>query len=183
MKDQRFKPFLLCLFAYFCVGSLVMTGNTVMKSIIAEYNWTDTQGSMLITFMSAGFLVSSLFGNLVMDAIGRGKTVLLGGLIMAGSYLLFVLIPVPVLFYPLLFIAGLAWGGLNSLVNTVVTEMYDGNNSRLNMLHACFAIGATLFPLLVGFMTKSGLSWRVPAALIIVLGVLLMLAGSLIRLP
>ena len=66
MKDSRSKPFALCLYTYFAVGSMVLTTSTVMKSIIAETGWSDTQGSLIVTCMSVGFLIMSVLGNLIM---------------------------------------------------------------------------------------------------------------------
>ena len=183
MKDSRTKPFLLSIFAYFTVGCMVLTANTVLDSIITEFSWSDSQGGLIITCMSMGNLFMSIVGNLLMEKTGRRGAMVLYSAMMAASYGLFALMPNPGTFYPLMLIAGLAWGGINSLVNTVVTEMYHGNASKLNIMHACYAIGAVTFPLLVGFMTKSGLSLRVPAGLVAGLGVLLLVLSALTKLP
>lgn len=183
MKDSRTKPFLLSIFAYFTVGCMVLTANTVLDSIIHEFSWSDSQGGLLITCMSMGNLVMSIVGNLLMEKTGRrGAMVLYSGM-MAVSFGLFALLPSPATFYPLMVLAGLAWGGINSLVNTVVTEMYHGNASKLNIMHACYAIGAVTFPLIVGFLTNSGISWRVPAGLVAGLGVLLLVLSALTKIP
>lgn len=183
MKDERTKPFLLSIFAYFSVGCMVLTANTVLDSIITEFSWTNSQGGLLITCMSMANLLMSIVGNLLMEKTGRRGAMVLYSGFMLGSFALFAVMPNPFTFYPLMVIAGLAWGGINSLVNTVVTEMYHGNASRLNVMHACYAIGAVTFPLLVGFMTKSGLSWRVPVAIVAGLGVALLVCSALTKLP
>ena len=61
--------------------------------------------------------------------------------------------------------------------------MYDGSTSRLNLMNACYALGAVLFPLLVGFTTQSGISWKVPAGIVAGLGFVLIALGCFIRLP
>lgn len=183
MQDQRTKPFLLSIFAYFTVGCMVLTASTVLDSIISEFSWTNSQGALLITCMSLANLLMSIVGNLLMDKTGRRGAMILYSLFICGSFALFALMPNPATFYPLMIIAGLAWGGINSLVNTVVTEMYHGDASRLNIMHACYAIGAVTFPLLVGFMTQSGITWRAPVVLVALLGVLLLIFTCCTKLP
>lgn len=183
MKDSRKQPFALALFSYFTIGCMVLTANTVLKSLIDEFHWTDSQGGLLISFMSIGNLVMSLVGNLLMEKTGRRGAMLLYSGMVTGSFALFAISPSPVTFYPLILIAGFAWGGVNSLVNTIVSEMYNGSSSRLNVMHACYATGAVLFPLLVGFITMSGLTWRIPVALVAALGVALLVFSALTPLP
>ena len=103
---------------------------------------------------------------------------------MCGCYLLFALVGQPVLYYPLMVIAGLAWGLLNSLVNTTASELYDGSPSKLNLMNACYAFGAVLLPMLVGVFTMNGPSaWRIPCYLVSVMGVVTVVLGLKIPIP
>lgn len=183
MKTTKRSAYLMILFAYFADGAMVLTVNTVMKSLLAAYQWSDGQGGLLVACMSAGCLVASLVGNTLMERLGRSRMLTLLGGMMLGCIGLFSLSPWPVTFYPLLFLAGLVWGGINSLANTVVNELYDGDASRLNVMHACFAVGAVVFPLLVGFTTLHGGSWRIVPGIVAVLGAALMLLARRIPLP
>jgi len=184
MKDTRTKPFFLALFTYFCVGSMVLTTSTVKKSIMEEFKLDGTQGGLIVTCMSAGFLVMSIFGNMVVEKIGRRMTILIGSAIMFSTYLLFAIVHDPVLYYPLMAIAGLSWGALNGLVNTLVSELYDGNSSRLQLLNACYALGAVLLPLFVGLTTMHTVTnWRVSCYVIAAFGIILFVAGLMIKLP
>ncbi len=182
-KEQNVKPFLLSVFSYFTIGCMVLTANTVMKSIIQENHWLDSQGAMLITCMSMGNLLMSILGNALMEKTGRRAALMLYSIMLCLSFVLFAAVPAPGLYYAFLFVAGLAWGGINSLSNTVVTEMYDGEASHLNVMHACYAVGAVLFPLLMGFLTMNGASWRIPVLVVAALGAALAGAAALIRLP
>ncbi len=182
-KKQNVKPFLLSVFSYFTIGCMVLTANTVMKSIIQENHWLDSQGAMLITCMSMGNLIMSILGNALMEKTGRRAALMLYSVMLCLSFILFAAVPAPGLYYAFLFVAGLAWGGINSLSNTVVTEMYDGEATHLNVMHACYAVGAVLFPLLMGFLTMNGASWRIPVLVVAALGAALAVASALIKLP
>lgn len=162
MKDRKTQVFLLTLYAYFTIGCMVLTANAALKTIIAEYAWSDAQGGLLISCMSMGNLAASIISGVITDKLGRRRTMMLYGGCITVSYALFALMPSPQLFYPLMVIAGFAWGGINSLDNTIVSELYDGSASRLNVLHACYAAGAVLAPLAVGLVLQQGGSWRIP---------------------
>ena len=73
-QESKRSAYLLVLYSYFTDGAMVLTVNAVLKSILAEYQWTDGQGGLLIACMSAGLLVSSLIGNSVMERLGRNRT-------------------------------------------------------------------------------------------------------------
>lgn len=183
MKDKRTQPYLLSIFSYFVLGCMVLTANTVVKPIIAENNWMVSQGTMLITCLSMGNLIMSILGNLLMEKTGRRAAMILYSGLLVGSFVLYALLPLPGLYYVLMFIAGLAWGGINSLDNTVVSEMYDGDATRLNVMHACYAIGAVLFPMLLGFLLMNNVSWNVPVLVVAGLGCVLLLGAVFTHLP
>ena len=58
MKDSRTRPFLLMLFGYIAIGGVVLTANTVLKTLLKEFSWTDAQGGLLISCMSMGNLTA-----------------------------------------------------------------------------------------------------------------------------
>ena len=183
MKDNRFKPYALCVFSYFALGCMVLTINTVNSPIIEEYAWKDSQGALLITFMSIGNLFMSIFGNMLTEKTSRNNVMILYIAMAVLSLGTMTLMHTPVLYYPLMLIVGFAWGGINTLVNTVPAELYDGSSSRLNFMHACYAIGAVIFPLIVGFLLMQGSNWRVPVWLVLILFGVQLIATLLIRLP
>ena len=183
MKDGRKRVFMLALYSYFTVGCMVLTVNAALKSLIAEYQWSDSQGGLLISCMSVGNLITSVLTGIITRRFGRQRTMLLWGVLICVSFALLTVLPTPALFYPLMLLAGFSWGGINSLDNTVVSELYDGSASRLNVMHACYAVGAVLMPLLLGFVLLRGGSWRVTAWVVALLGLGLVAMAWRIPLP
>ena len=183
MKNRKTQVFLLTLYAYFAIGCMVLTVNTALKTIIVEYGWSDAQGGLLISFLSMGNLAASMLAGFVAQRLGRRRTMMLYGALIALSYTLFALLPSPQLFYPLMLLAGFAWGGINSLDNTIVSELYDGSASRLNVLHSFYAAGAVVAPLVLGFILQQGGSWRLPVWAVAALGLGLTLLSVLIPIP
>lgn len=183
MKTRKTQVFLLTLYAYFAIGCMVLTVNSALKTIIAEYGWSDAQGGLLISCLSMGNLAASIVAGFIAQRLGRRVTMMLYGLMMAVSYALFALLPSPALFYPLMVVAGFSWGGINSLDNTIVSELYDGSASRLNVLHSFYAAGAVVSPLAVGFILQQGGSWRLPVWAVAALGLGLIALSVIIPIP
>ena len=162
-RHPEHTPFyLLLLLSYLTLGAMVLTVNTAMPAVAGEYGWTDAQGALLITCLSAGNVIASFVTGVITARLGIRRIMCLYALLIALSCALFALLPVPALFYPLMLCAGLSWGGFNTLVNTGVSLMYPGSTSRLNIGHACYGVTAVIFPLLVGFVLLHGGSWRIP---------------------
>lgn len=182
-QSAKARAYAICIFSYFTIGCMVLTANTAMDGIITEFGWPDSRGALLITFMSIGNLIMSIVGNMLMDKIGRQNAMRLYAALLAAGFALFALAPMPQLYVLFLLMAGIAWGGINNLDNTVVAELYDGSAMRLNLLHAGFSVGAVLFPLIVGFTARMGVSWRVPVLLVVGMSILLFIFSSLVRMP
>ena len=162
---------------------MVLTVNAALKSIIAEFAWSDSQGGLLISCMSMGNLITSVLTGVLTRRLGRRRTMILWGALVCLSFALLTVLPAPMLFYPLMLLAGFSWGGVNSLDNTVVSELYDGSASRLNVMHACYAVGAVMMPLVLGFVLLQGGSWRVTAWVVSLLGLGLVIMAWRVPLP
>ena len=69
-------------------------------------------------------------------------------------------------------IAGMGWGVMNSLVNTIVSYITSGDTKTMNILHMFFALGAFLSPFAMGIIIRLGFNWRYGIYLIIVLSII-----------
>ena len=169
-RRPNHTPFyLLLLFSFVVLGAMILTVNTAMPAVAAEYGWTDAQGALLITCLSIGNVTASFLTGLFVARWGIRRVMIFFSLLILCCCALFALLPVPSLFYPLMLIAGLSWGGFNTIVNTGVSLMYPGSTSRLNIAHACYGISAVAFPLFVGFVLLHGGSWRIPVWAVVAL--------------
>ena len=174
-RNERAPFYILLLACYAVLGAMVLTINTTMPSVASEYGWSDAQGGLLITCLAVGNMVASLLTGILAARTGIRKALLLAVGMVLLSCGLYAVVPVPMLFYPLMVIAGFGWGGINNIVNTGVSLMYPGSTSRLNVGHACYAVCAVLFPLLAGFVQLRGGSWRVPVVVVAALALLMIL--------
>ena len=170
MHDKRFQTYMIMLYAYFSVGCMVLAANTALEFMIKDFGWSDSQGGLFISFLAIGNLVSSVFTGIVCKAIGRKRMMIFYGGLLFVCYMLMSMLELPVVFYPLALLSGMYWGGVNSITNTTISELYGNSGSKLNICNACYGVGAVLTPLLLSFLVKNGGSWRIVFRLVAFLG-------------
>jgi MFS transporter, FHS family, glucose/mannose:H+ symporter len=173
MHDKRFQTYLIMLYAYFSVGCMVLAANTALEFMIKDFGWSDSQGGLFISFLSLGNLASSIFTGMLCKGIGRKRVIILYGMLLFVCYMLMSVLNLPMVFYPLALLSGLYWGGINSITNTTITELYSNSGSKLNICNACYGVGAVLLPLLLSLIVSRGGSWRICFRIVAMLGLLM----------
>ena len=143
-KRNKNAIFWLMVAGYFILGVMLLTVSTLIKTLIPTFSWSDSQGGLLMTFLSLGNLATSLGNHLVVKRLGRNRSMRMYSLLIVAVFALAIASPWPGLLFPLMLFAGFSWGGINALVNTVVSDMFPGNTARLNVTHAGFGVGAVL---------------------------------------
>lgn len=111
---------------------------------------------------TAGYLAGSGGSGFLSDRIGTGA-LLIGSACLSGlAMLAFAAAPV----WPLMLLGslalGLGGGGVDAGGNAYVALRHG--QGAMNLLHACYGIGATIGPLVITAALAGGLSWRVPYA-------------------
>jgi fucose permease len=112
----------------------------------------------LILVMMAGHLVSSLGSGPAAVRVGLGRLLLWSNLAYGASALGFAFAPG---WWPLMLaglVAGAAAGLIDAGLNAYAAARFTP--SVITSLHACFAAGAMLGPLLMGRVLEAGGSWR-----------------------
>lgn len=183
MKNKRTQAYLIALLCYFCVGAGQVSVTTSLKSLIADFNWTDSQGGLLISIMSIGNLLASTCAGLIMQRIGRRGSMLLCAVLLSAAFAAFAAVPSPMWFYPILFAIGMGNGMASAVCNMVVSDLYPGSTSRLNVVHAMYAAGAIVFPMIIGFTVMGGGSWRLPIGICGAICVLWTVSAFTTRMP
>ncbi len=117
----------------------------------------DALGIVLATSM-AGFFIVGVSSGQIAARIGTGSMLLISQCLRAAGALGFALIPSWWGVVGAALLAGMGNGGLDAGLNTYVTARY--NPSRLNWLHACYGIGATLAPPLLLAVLGAGRAWQ-----------------------
>jgi len=113
---------------------------------------------LLVTFQTAGYLLSSFLSGRVMRVLSIGSLLTVSAAAAAAALLGFALVhywPAVLAFGVL---AGLAGGAVDAGLNAYGAKHFDAR--VLNWLHASFGVGTTLGPLIVTAVIGSGAVWR-----------------------
>lgn len=159
-KDKRYIVFNL-FFAYFSLGvALIMLGS-VLPVLKSDYALNYQVGGMLLSVQSIGYAVAGLGAGFLPLYLGLKKSFIfltsgtcigMGMLLASGN---------PVWLLIAMGLIGISKGAVTNYNNQIMTELAEGDAGPLNLMHAFFAIGACLAPLIVlvcGKMDASG--WR-----------------------
>lgn len=159
-KDKRYIVFNL-FFAYFSLGvALIMLGS-VLPVLKSDYALNYQVGGMLLSVQSIGYAVAGLGAGFLPLYLGLKKSFILltsgtcigMGMLLASGNPVWLLIAMGLI--------GISKGAVTNYNNQIMTELAEGDAGPLNLMHAFFAIGACLAPLIVlvcGKIDASG--WR-----------------------
>jgi len=116
----------------------------------------------LLLVGTAGYLSGSGVSGFLTDRYGTGVLLVGSAIALSAAMLAFAAAPA----WPLLLAGalalGLGGGGIDAGANAYVTLRHGAGT--MNLLHACYGVGATLGPLAVTAALAGGVSWRVPYA-------------------
>lgn len=117
----------------------------------------DALGVML-TASTIGYLASSFTSGRLAAQYGMGMFLLLSNLLRGIGLLGYALAPSwgTLIAFNVLF--GLGGGGIDAGLNAYVAAYYSAG--RMNLLHACFGIGATIGPIIMTGVLNLGESWQ-----------------------
>lgn len=158
------KQTILGLIGYLFIGTGVVLAPSVMPFITAEFAAKGVSlaaAGLIFTAGAAGGILGNLLAGFGSDLIGRRRLVWIAALLLAISlglaasaqlWLLFVI--------TFVFISG-TQGALSTGINALVTDANRGSRARaLNILHGVYGVGATVSPLVIGYLLDKGLYWR-----------------------
>lgn len=163
------------LFVASCIA-LTATGMTfavrgdIMPALGTKFSLNDYQLGLMAGAAFYGFMLSILFGGMLVDLFGMGAIVALAFL----SHLCGLGMTIFANGFTMLFAATLIVGIGNGLVeaacNPLVATIYpDQKTHRLNAFHAWFPGGLIIGGLVAYGMTRAGLDWQAKIGAIIVL--------------
>ena len=162
MEEKKVDPLLLWgnFYAYAITGMAVLITGAIMPYLIKEFNLNYGDGGLLLALQAVGNLGASLIGGIISDYIGRKAIMAFGALCFFVGFGGVFFISSGTLLFVLLFIAGIGWGIMNSMLNSVMNDATGGRSDIMNLLHMFFAIGAFITPMLVGLTARFHISWR-----------------------
>ncbi|HMN28223.1 MAG TPA: MFS transporter [Caldilineaceae bacterium] len=154
----------LGLIGYFFIGTAAVLVPSVMPSITSEYVATGlTLAAIGLIFPAreVGGILGNLFSGAASDLIGRRRLVWLSALLLAGALALAALAKVWFFFVTGFVLVSATQAALSTGINALIADANRAARARaLNTLHGVYGVGATLSPLVIGFVIGRGLGWR-----------------------
>lgn len=164
-------------FTFLVSGMVTTILGAVLPSLSSEYQLSYSVQGSLLSFHQIGNLFAVYLAGFLPYAIGRKKSTLLGtsGIILGLAFM--TLWGNPVFLMLSFALTGVGRGTLSNMTNVVVGQSAGNKAGGLNLLHASFAVGAFVSPLIA--IACSDSLWRWPCWIISILMLIaLILLGS-----
>lgn len=154
---------------YFAFGiGLIMLGS-VLPAMREAYHLDYKIGGMLISIQAIGYLGSGLFTGTAAMKLGQKPAYLLLYALMPLGFIMSLVYGAPLWLMAAMLLVGLSKGAITDYNNRIMSNYAKGDGQPLNMLHASFAVGACLSPLLaLSCMKLGGNGWRLAMGIAIV---------------
>lgn len=160
MNNDEKSLLIRTYFIFLCSGAVSTLTGAILPDMQAEYNLSYSLRGLLLSFQQCGNLSAMLLAGFLPYMIGRKKcTLILSSAIVVGI-IMFVLFSNPIVLIIAFTFTGLGRGTLSNTSNVVVSTITNNSSAGLNILHASFALGALISPLIAALL---GSSWRVSA--------------------
>ena len=169
-------------YAYIVTGMLVLMTGSLLPYLMKDFELNYRNGGLLLSIQAAGYLCSGLLSGIASDFFGMKITLISGAIFLTIGFGGILLIDSVTFLFLLIFISGMGWGTMNTLVNTVVNNSVEGKASILNLLHMFFSIGGFLAPLVVLVTIRLNLGWHFGVILVVFMSAILILFFALISL-
>ncbi len=174
MEDKiKRKQFILCFAVFMANGMLALSIGSLLPFIRDAHGLDYAFCGLIVSLHSVGNLFSSFFSGALPMLIGRKKSILLFELFFPISFLVMLLGGNRFLLAFAFFATGVARGASSNYCNTKINSIATGMAWALNCLHACFAVGAFVFPLILMLITRTESdNWVYACIFLVILGVL-----------
>jgi fucose permease len=146
----------------FALFGLNMTAiGAVLPTVIVEFQWSYTTTGVVLYASALGYFVATFLSGVLIHRLGPRKVIVGGLLIQAVGLGLFGLTGSIAVNVVLRLLSGAGAAGTEVVVNFGVVRMERGGQSRLmNLMHAAFAAGSVVSPLVVLLIAEAGASWQ-----------------------
>ena len=159
-EDQSLLYF--TYYAFLCSGMMTTVLGAILPSLSEEYGLSYTLQGSLLSFHQIGNLIAVYIAGFLPYAIGRKMSTLLGasGIILGLVFMTLYGNPFFLIFSFLL--TGIGRGTMSNMTNVVVGQSAGNKAGGLNLLHACFAVGAFASPLIA--IAAGDSMWKIPCS-------------------
>lgn len=147
--------------AFLNSGMMSILQGSILPYLREEYGLSYTQSGFMLSAHQIGNLCAVLLAGVLPFLIGRKKSALLLGSGIVIGLMLVTLTGNPVLLVVAYAFTGISRGTMSNVCNSTVSTVVGNRVAGSNLLHASFAVGALLAPLLLLLGSHVPAGWRV----------------------
>ena len=167
------KQFILSYAVFLTNGMLALSIGSLLPFIRDARGLDYAFCGLIVSLHSVGNLVSSFVAGALPMVIGRKKSIMLFEIFFPLAFLIILFGKSNFLLAFAFFATGLARGASSNYCNTKINSIATGMAWALNGLHAMFAVGAFVFPLILMLITReSSMMWVYACGFLVVLGLI-----------
>jgi len=153
------RLYFLLLAGFVLFGVIFTVAGAALPQIIRNFGWSYTVTGLVLAASSAGYFLSAFLNGFLVQRFAPRLIMVIGLVIGAICMSLFVRWPSPWLNLLLNLGIGLCQGAMEVVTNLEVIHMEQKGQSRLmNLIHACFCVGAIIGPSAVGYILNRGIA-------------------------
>ena len=148
-------------YAYMSLGLVLIMLGSILPEMKSDYALSYQVGGALLSVQSVGYVLAGLLAGYLPFVLGIKISFILIQLSVTLGFVMLLVSGNPVWLLAAMFLIGIGKGGITNYNNLLMNISSEGNAGPLNILHACFAAGAVIAPLIAMVVT----GWR-PAVII-----------------
>ena len=148
-------------YAYMSLGLVLIMLGSILPEMKADYALSYQVGGALLSVQSVGYVLAGLLAGYLPFILGIKVSFILIQLSVTLGFIMLLISGNPVWLLISMFLIGIGKGDITNYNNLLMNIYSEGNAGPLNILHACFAAGAVIAPLIA--MVVAG--WQ-PAVII-----------------
>ena len=175
--NKKFNKTAICAYLIFFISALMSISTGQLLPYIRDAKNLDYAFCGIIVSMhSVGNLISSFLAGVVPHFLGRKRSMLLFNCSLVLSYVLIILGTSKYIIALAFLLTGIARGASSNYLNSEVNNAMPGSASALNVLHASYAVGALLFPVILMVLVSSDPNrWTTACTFMIIMGIISLL--------
>lgn len=148
-------------YAYMSLGLVLIMLGSILPEMKSDYALSYQVGGALLSVQSVGYVLAGLLAGYLPFLLGIKISFILIQLSVTLGFIMLLVSGNPVWLLIAMFLIGIGKGGITNYNNLLMNIYSEGNAGPLNILHACFAAGAVIAPLIAMMV----MGWR-PAVII-----------------
>lgn len=171
---KKFNKTLICAYCILMISAMNTTSTGLLLPYIREAKGIDYAFyGIVVSMHSVGSLFSSFMAGVMPRFVGRKRSMLLFNTCIFFSFLLILVGASKYIIAFAFFLTGVARGASSNFLNGEVMSAAPGSAMALNTLHASYAVGALLFPIiLMGLVNNNPNRWTLACIFMIIMGII-----------